>query len=199
MTKKYSIQWNDDQLSSITINGIRYDGLDDIPDENDREKIMELMLQRPEFPIERSTPSGPDLSKFMLPLFLAIALLMLVISVLTGIQTARNLANEVSISGTVVALTERSDENGNDYYYPVVAIVLPDGQTRSIQISEGSWPPAYSVGDQVTVLYGNERPTSARIQSGEGSLLQWTWTVVTGFLALAFFLASLLVRWILKS
>ena len=152
-------------------------------------------MKEPNIEIETS-PLAESPFRFMLPLFLGIAALMGIISILTGIGTARNLANEVPLSGTVIDMTVRMDENGNEYFYPVVAVVMPDGQTRAVQSAEGSWPPAHTVGDAVTLLYNPEHPASARIQTVGGNFIQWTWSIVTGFLAIAFFLASMLAGWV---
>ena len=59
-------------------------------------------------------------------------------------------------------------------------------------------PPAYEVGDPVIVRYDPAQPLNARVKSTSGSISLWTWTIVTGFLGVAFLLATLLARWVLK-
>jgi hypothetical protein len=197
--KKYAIEWKGDEVVAMYVDGVRYDSLDQIENDHDREKIMALMVGSPDLDFDKTAASGLSLSKFMFPLFLSIAVLMLVVSVLTGINTGRTQAREVSTPGQVIDMTIRMDSEGNEYYYPVVGIVLPDGASKSIQTNEGSWPPAYEIGETVTVLYDVARPTSARIQSTGSTIAMWTWTIVGGILAIAFFLASLLIRWVLKA
>lgn len=84
------------------------------------------------------------------------------------------------------------------FYYPMVAFNLPDGRRRTVQIAEGSWPPAYEVGQAVTVAYNPDQPRNARIQSLGGTIGLWTVSIITGVLGVAFALATLLARWILK-
>jgi hypothetical protein len=79
-----------------------------------------------------------------------------------------------------------------------VAFALADGSRRTVQMAEGSWPPAYAVGDPVTVLYDPAKPLEARVKSTSGTASLWIWTMVTGILAVAFALATLLARWVLK-
>ncbi len=88
------------------------------------------------------------------------------------------------------------DAAGDEFYYPVVRFVLPDGSRQTVQTSEGSWPPAYKVDPAVTVLYDPEHPDQARIASISSTLSLWIWPLVTGILGIAFLLATLLVRWV---
>jgi hypothetical protein len=123
---------------------------------------------------------------------------MCVISVLTGVSTWRGMSREVEAPGQVVEMVTRKDEQGNEFFYPVVAFSLADGSRKTVQMPEGSWPPAYEVGDEVTVLYDPGQPLNARVKSTSGTVSLWTWTIVAGILAVAFLLATLLARWVLK-
>jgi hypothetical protein len=134
--------------------------------------------------------TGKKLTGGLFILFLGIAALMLVVAVWTGISTARHIAAEQPALGQVTELTERKDEQGNAFYYPVVAFDTADGRRQKVQLAEGSWPPAHRVGDLVTVLYQPADPTDARIDAGGGTAAMWTWTIVTGALAVAFALAA---------
>ena len=42
--------------------------------------------------------------------------------------------------------------------YPVVAFTLPDGSRQTVQIAEGSRPPAYKQDESVTIAYDPEQP-----------------------------------------
>jgi hypothetical protein len=136
--------------------------------------------------------SGRTLTRALFFLFGGIAALMLVIAILTGVSTARRLAAEESAVAQVIEMTERKSSEGGIFYYPVVAFDLPNGQRQRVQLGEGSWPPAHRVGDLVTVLYQPANPLDTRIASGGGTVALWTWTIVTGALAVAFTLAAAL-------
>jgi hypothetical protein len=132
-------------------------------------------------------------------LFLGIALIMLAIALLTGFQITRSMAGETQAPGFVTGMVSRSDANGNEFFYPIVAFTLPDGSRKIVQTGVGSWPPAYAVDDAVTVVFDPERPSTARIATPAGALAQWIWTLVTGILAVAFFLAAWLAWWVAGS
>jgi hypothetical protein len=136
--------------------------------------------------------SGRTMTRALFFLFAGISALMLAIALLTGVGTGRRLAAEQSAVGQVIEMTERANSEGSVFYYPVVAFDLPNGQRQRVQLGEGSWPPAYRVGDLVTVLYQPRDPLDARIDSGGGTAALWTWTIVTGALAVAFALAAAL-------
>lgn len=150
----------------------------------------------PPFPVE----------KVVFGIFAGVAVLLLGVAAATGVSTANTIARERETPGRVVELTARtvtesvetSDPHrkrtvDREYFYPVVEFDTPDGAHKRVQTVEGSWPPAYEVGDAVTVRYDPDRPTGARIASGSGAVLMWVWTIVTGALGLAFGAAAVLV------
>ncbi|MGE5774771.1 MAG: DUF3592 domain-containing protein, partial [Chloroflexota bacterium] len=59
---------------------------------------------------------------------------------------------------------------------------------------EGSWPPSYEVGDEVTVRYDPEHPLEARIASLGSNALLWILPGITGILGLGFLAAVLGIR-----
>lgn len=192
--KKYSIQWQGDEVVALEVDGVQYASLDEVPDEEDRENLLGLMAGTGESELE--APAGPsiDLGKIVLPIFVVVAVLMCVISLLTGVSTWQGMSREVEAPGQVMELVTRQDEQGNQFYYPVVEFTLADGSRKTAQMPDGSWPPAYEVGDEVTVLYDPARPLQARVKSTSGTVGRWTWSIVTGVLAAAFILATLLAR-----
>ena len=99
----------------------------------------------------------------------------------------------------MVDLEVRRDQNGNEFYYPVVEFSLPDDSLTRVTSSEGSWPPAYEKGALVTVRYDPGPPLAARISSLSGNIGQWTVTIITGVLGLAFAGATVFARWVLKA
>jgi hypothetical protein len=56
-----------------------------------------------------------------------------------------------------------SNSSSSRVAYPVVRFALPDGRLVETQTSFGSNPPPAREGDQVTVLYDPDDPTSARL------------------------------------
>ncbi len=130
--------------------------------------------------------SSQVMTRVLFFVFLGVAVLMLVVAVLTGRSTSAKIARERSALGQVTAMTERKDSEGSSFFYPVVAFDVPDGGRYNVQLAEGSWPPQNRVGDLVTVLYDGQNPKDARIQSSGGTAALWTWTLVTGILAVAF-------------
>jgi len=215
MEKKYSINTRDGEVVSIEVDGVQYDTPDEILDPEDRAKIEMLMSGsledgfgedfdrefEEEFrQLERDSAKFPYL---IVGVFLTIAVIMLAIAAVSGISTTRYQAREASAPGQVVDVVMRSYQDTdtqeiNEYYYPVVEFRLPNGNLRTVQLSEGSWPAAYSEGDPVTVLYDPQQPNNARIQSGSSTLLAWILPGITGTVGLAFLAAAIFVWWFLK-
>jgi len=198
MGKKYSINWENDAVVSVEVDGVQYESPDQIPDPEDRARVLSLMSGEPDmdFSLTASEPSA--LSKYIFLVFLAVAVLMLTISAITAVNAGRNLSREESAPGYVVELINRKDSTGREFSYPVVEFVLPDGSHKTVQLSEGYWPPAYEKGEPVTVLYDPQRPLTARIKSSSGTASRWTWSIITGILGVAFVIATLFARWIVN-
>jgi len=138
--------------------------------------------------------------KFVLALlFLAIALLMAAVAIATGILAVRLPASDVEARGVVIEIVERVDNEGNAFYYPVVNFPLPDGSRRTVETSDGSWPPAYKADDTVTVTYDPAHPERAHIASPADAITRWIWPFVTAILSAAFLAAALLARWLARS
>ena len=72
--------------------------------------------------------------------------------------------NGATTSGTVVRLAESdSSEGGCCVYSPVIEFVASNDQTHSFEGDTASDPPAYEVGEEVSVLYDPANPDSAQI------------------------------------
>lgn len=152
--------------------------------------------------LERQSARFPAL---IVAIFLSIGVLILVIALFSGFSAARQIAAEQPAPGRVVDLILRTspggyDSEGNyqppqDYYYPVVEFSLPNGDQVTVQLSEGSWPAAYVIGEEVTVIFNTERPTDARIRSASSNFFVWLLPSLTGFLGVAFLAAAGLVFW----
>jgi hypothetical protein len=75
-----------------------------------------------------------------------------------------------SAQGTVIHLSERISDEDSLTYAPVVRFTTHDGRTERFETSWSSYPPAYEVGQTVTVLYPTDDPSQAIIK-GENNLL----------------------------
>ncbi len=210
MAKKYSIQVENDEVISVEVDGISYDSPDQIPNETDREKILELIAKSGEADfgkdfdkefeadlreLERQTARMP---KIIISIFLGIGLLLSTIAAISTVSTIRKLTAEVSAPGQVVDMTVRQSYDSetkvvNEYFYPVVEFDLPDGTYKRVQLSEGSWPPEYEIGQPVTILYDPAHPLDARIKSTSSTVLLWILPGITGILGFSFLGVTLLV------
>ena len=215
MEKKYSLNTRDGEIVSIEIDGVEYSNTDEIPDPEDRAKVEMLITNtiedgfgddfdgefEEEFrQLERQSAKFPYL---IVGIFAVIAIILLSIAVISGANTIRRHAREVSAPGQVVDMVVRryqdpDTQQVDKYYYPVVEFNLPNGNLRTVQLSEGSWPAAYAIGDPITVLYDPQQPNNARIQSSSSTLLAWIGPGITGLVGLAFLAAAICTWWFLK-
>lgn len=208
--KKYSINWEDDLAVSFEVDGVQYANLEDVPEEMDRLKLEAMMDSasgvefNAEFTnrnqhVQPSSNVSPE--KIIVGLFTGVALLLLLVAVLASANNIIRINREESAAGTVVDLTKRLQYDEEDHdrvigeaYFPVVEFTARDGRRRQVQLSEGSFPPMYEVGDEVTVLYEPDRPTDARIKSGGSTALMWILPGITGVLGIAFLAAVIAVQ-----
>lgn len=92
----------------------------------------------------------------------------------------------------MVDLVVRKEQDGNEFYYPVVEFYLPDDSLQTVQLTDGSWPAAFRKGEAVTVAYDPAQPRNARVKSAAGETGIWILPAITGFLGVAFLGATLL-------
>ena len=213
--KKYSISWEDDIPASFEVIGVEYETLDDVPDEKDRRRLESMLLETPsdddvedvdfndeEFKqlrkdVERM--SKVPVEKIVLWFFSGISALMLLVAGISSYSALSKLNRELESPGRVVDMIERrqyvneQDRIVEEFYYPVIDYVSSDGKRHVVQLSEGSNPASYEIGDEVTVLYEPEYPLDARIKSFESSALMWVLPAITGILGIAFLVAVLTV------
>jgi uncharacterized membrane protein len=223
MAKKYSVNVENDEVVSVEVDGVIYEHPDQIPDPEDRAKILQLMSETTdeefdaEFDkafenfdeefreLEKQSAKFPTL---IVAVFLLVAVITLAIAIISAVSTARAVEKEQSASGRVVDMVIRTSRGGydsqgtyqapQDYYYPVVDFTLPDGTRKTVQLSEGSWPPAYEKGEKVTILYDPEKPINARIQSTSSNILKWLLPGITSTVGVAFLMAAVFVGWFFK-
>jgi hypothetical protein len=213
--KKYSISWEDDEPTSFEVDGVSYESLDQIPDEEDRSKLeamvngsieQEFEKQFEEFDrdfkkdFESHKKISASAERIILGVFSGVAILMLLIAAISSWSAVRKMSREASAPGRVVEIVQRrqyvneQDRVVEEYYFPVVDFVSADGRRHSVQMTEGSSAPSHEVGDEVTVLYDPEHPLDARIQSVGSSALMWVLPGITGILGLAFLGAVFVVQ-----
>jgi hypothetical protein len=126
------------------------------------------------------------------------AILLLTGSLFAGVaaylyfQQANLEKNGLQTEGIVIALVDSSDSDGTTYA-PVYQFKTRSGRVFEVQSNNYSNPPAYTLGQRVTVLYLPESPTQAQIK-GEGWLLMVIFGAVGGldlFLTLIFMIVTL--------
>jgi hypothetical protein len=213
--KKYSINWENDEPVSFEVDGISYERIEDVPDEEDRDKLTAMMDGSIEQQFEKEfkdfdkefkkdweahKKSSAQAEKIILGVFTGVAILMLLIAFVSSASAILKMNREESAPGRVVEIIERreyvneQDRVVQDYYYPVVEYVSKDGRPHSVHMTEGSSAPQHEVGDEVTVLYNPERPLEARIKSVGSYALMWILPGITGLLGLAFLGAVIVVQ-----
>jgi hypothetical protein len=103
-----------------------------------------------------------------------------------GYETLRNrhdIAVGTTANGTVTDLFQGSDSDGGTVYYPRVRFVTQSGDTIEFTGSNGTSPPAFEVGETVSVLYDPISPGNARIDT---FFQLWFTALILGFLGLVF-------------
>ncbi|MCK6539721.1 MAG: DUF3592 domain-containing protein [Anaerolineales bacterium] len=207
--RKYSINWEDDLPVSFEVDGVRYESLEDVPNEADRRKLEAMMESSfeadfdtgfAELNREAQKVNGASVERIILSVFTGVAALMLLIAGIASVNNILKTSREESAPGRVVEIIERreyvneQDRIVEEYYYPVVEFVASDGRHRSVQMNEGSSSPQYETGEEVVVLYDPKRPLDARIKSFGSSALMWILPAITGILGVAFLAAVIAVR-----
>lgn len=227
MGKKYSINTENGKVISVEVNGIQYEHPDQISDPDDRAQILRLLANASDDGLDpifedESDPDfepefGPEfeahfrelehqseqLPKIIFWIFLAVAIPLLATAGISGWLTLKAIAKEESAPGRVIDLVKRESWNNEQrrnetYAYPVVEFTTAAQSHRSVQLSEGSWPPAYDKGDQVTILYDPEQPNHARVNSLSSTIGLWILPTVTGFLGVVFLVLAFVIGHFLK-
>jgi len=207
--KKYSINWENDKAVSFEVNGVTYESLDEVPGDDDRDKLAAMMDSAEDADFDKKfdevKDTGVKIENIILGIFTGIAVLMLLIAGISSYSAIQKIAKEESVPGTVVDVIKQreyineQDRVVRDFYYPVIEYVSKDGKRHSLQLSEGSDSPSYEKGDAVTVLYDPDHPLEARIRSFGSSALLWVLPGITGILGICFLGAVVAVRVVMRS
>ena len=219
MDKQYSVNMQDGEVVSVVVDGVEYSDPSEIEDADDRLKIEQMIQQMDplngddeedgldsplgqEFQAQFADAQrqGRKMALLFALIFGGIGVLLLGITAVSALGAARQMSRELEAPGQVVEVVMRRtrDTETNqlqEYYYPVVSFATADGAQMEVQLGEGSWPAAYGVGDQVTVLYDSSRPREARIQSGASTLLLWLLPMITGLVGTVFTAVGVGVGW----
>jgi hypothetical protein len=207
--KQYAVKWENEQAVSFEVDGVTYASLNDIPDKGDKRKLQAMMAasSEPDFDEkewEQTQKESLKAENLILWIFGGVAILMLLIAGVSAADAIRKILQEQSALGRVVDVVMKreyvneQDRVVQEYYYPVVQFTAQDGRRRNVQMTEGSDPPSYEKGDQVTVRYDPAHPLEARIDSFGSAMLMWIVPGITGILGLAFGGGVLAVKWLMK-
>jgi len=203
-TKNYSINHRKDGTVIYEIDGALYADLAHVPDESDRAMLAAMQDGSFEGEPEKDFGTGSHagaraadtarIRMIFLGVFGLVAVLMLLVAAVSSYSVIDQVNREVTAPGSVVD-TVVQQEYGEDsiFSYPVVAFTDRDGENHTVQVSEGSNPPEWVVGDAVTVRYDPAFPNGARIESWTSDLLLWLLPGITGIVGIGFLLAVLLV------
>jgi hypothetical protein len=108
-----------------------------------------------------------------------VSIIFLTLSVVAYVVARRFVDTAARTEGVVTGLVESRDTRSGSSYRPV--FVFRDGNqvAHEIQSNVGSNPPAYKIGDRVSVLYATEKPDNAAIDS---FLYLWFFPLLFGLL-----------------
>ena len=89
----------------------------------------------------------------------------------------------VEAQGAVIGLREGlstgAHGESSTVYYPIIRFADKAGQDHTLYSSSGSDPPAYEVGERVSVLYDPANPKEAKVNSFTGL---WLWPLLLGII-----------------
>lgn len=202
-TKNYSINRRKDGKVIYEVDGALYADLAQVPEESDRAMLAAMQDGSFERGSEKDFGAGMDAgaraadtarTRMIFPgIFLGIAVLMLLVAGVSSYSVISQVNREVRAPGSVVDTVVQQAGENSVFSYPVVAFADRDGKNHTVQVSEGSSPPQWAVGDAVIVRYDPAYPEGARIESFTSDLLLWLLPGITGIVGIGFLLAVLLV------
>jgi hypothetical protein len=186
MEKKYCLHVENDRVVAVEVNGEVYKKPASITNAADRAVMQHLVRSFPKEEVMEEQTQAKEMVDLIVKIFTGVALLMLFIAAVSGVMTAVSLSKEKLALGTVVEFSIRTDQEGYQLYYPIVEFALPDNMRQIVVLSEGSWPPAYQFGQQVTIAYQEDNLSRARPKSLESGIGIWLVTMITGVLGMTF-------------
>lgn len=216
MKKKYSLNWEDDKLISVEVDGTVYAAAELIPDPEDRKRV-EAMIENAsgveddaEFnrtfdeinrqldaEALRHPNTEQSLMNLVFGIFMGVAVLLLGIAGFSAYLVQKTEASETVVLGQVVEIVGEPGADGRDFYSPVVKFPTADGAWVTITLQEASRPSLYAVGDSVEVRFDPARPQFAL--TSDAAANRWIVTIICGVLGGVFLGVSLLIRKIFGS
>jgi Protein of unknown function (DUF3592) len=102
-------------------------------------------------------------------IFAGVGSIIAITGIIMGLVTRSFVTKAIPTQGTVIELVERlsSDSDGDSsvVYYPLVIFTTRSGEATVFEGNAGSNPPAFTKGQQVKVLYSQNKPEEAMIYS----------------------------------
>jgi hypothetical protein len=125
--------------------------------------------------------------KLFASIFTIVGFVMLAIAISLFIQEQNFLKQAHTATGKVlkmgVSSGRKSGKSKRATYYPIVRFETSEGKPYTFSSSFSTNPPAYSVGEEVTVYYLPESPANAQIKR---FFSQWLGVLICGTMGLLF-------------
>jgi len=112
----------------------------------------------------------------------ALAPMMIIAAIAGAISELNFLRTASKAQGTVVELVEHNGDHGSSYA-PIYVFYDAAGQEQKVYSRCSSYPPAYQVGDKISVLYDPRSPREAQI---ERFFDTWGWMTIGGGIGLLY-------------
>ncbi|MDF2515318.1 MAG: Protein of uncharacterized function [Sphingobacterium sp.] len=103
-------------------------------------------------------------------ILLLIGLALLILGVVSFSQARRLMTNGLPVQATVVENIPSRDREGGTMYTPLIEYTI-DGSVRSFSPTARSNPPAYAIGEKVSLIYDPDNGKDIRIRSYWGMYL----------------------------
>lgn len=116
------------------------------------------------------TKEEADFFRLFGSIFAGVGSIFLIAGIIIGVNTYSYLSKSIITQGTVIDLEKRisKDSDGYSYalYYPIIKFTANSGKVTQFEANSGSYPPAYTKGKKVEIIYNPQEPESAMINSG---------------------------------
>jgi hypothetical protein len=118
---------------------------------------------------------GSTGAQWLLRVFVAIGVLALAWGAIDLVRTVHFVRTAEHATGTVVDVSREIDDDGDEFFYPVVRFTTAEGKEFEFKSDSGSNPASHSNGDEVDVLYDPDDPDDAQLS---GFFDLWLFTIV---------------------
>ena len=107
-----------------------------------------------------------------------------------GVYLLYDTVGFVSRSRETMATVINFDVSKEGNYFPIFQFKDDGGSTVTARSTSGSKPPAYSIGDKVSILYDPQNPTNIRVNSIIFVWLPPIFSTIMGMLAISIAIES---------